>query len=352
MAYEIAVVPGDGVGIEVVDATVPLFDALEEAFGIEVETTRYDWGCHRHLEEGAPMPDDALDRLAGYDAILHGATGHPDVPERVQAHEMVLPIRKEFDHYVNLRPAYLFDGVKSELRSPESGDVDIRFYRENTEGFYADIGGDLYRGEQTDLAVQSGVFTRDGIERIVHAAFDEARSREQHVTSITKSNAIQHGFALWDEVVESVSDEYPDVELDDVRVDAACQHLVLNPGRFDVVVGSNLFGDVLTDLTAAVTGGLGLTPSANVNPDNETPGMYEPVHGSGPDIAGEGIANPIATLLSVGLMMDDLAEQKASDAIWNAVEAHLSDGTAPHTPDIGGCGTTEAVSEDIRSRVS
>lgn len=351
MPHEIAVVPGDGIGIEVVDATVPIIEKAAEKHGIDVATTRYEWGCRRHLEEGSPMPPDGLDTLERYDAILHGATGHPDVPERVQAHEMVLPIRQEFDHYVNRRPAYLFEGIQSELRSPDDGDIDIQFFRENTEGFYADVGGDLYRGGESSQAIQTGVFTREGVERIARAAFEKARERDGHVTSITKSNAIRHGFELWDDVVEDVGEEYPNVALDDMRVDAACQHLIFSPEEFDVVVASNMFGDILTDLTAAITGGLGLTPSANVNPENDTPGMFEPVHGSGPDIAGEGIANPIGAILSAALLFDDLEESAAADDVWNAVESHLADGDAPRTPDLGGEGSTDDVAADVRRRL-
>jgi len=351
MAYEIAAIPGDGIGIEVVEATLPLVQTLADKHGFNAEVDRYDWGSHRHIEKGSAMPDDAIETLSSYDAILHGATGHPDVPDTVGAWELVIPIRRAFDHYVNLRPAYLFDGADSPLEDYGEGEIDIHWYRENTEGEYADIGGALNRGQTDELAVQTGVFTREGCERIGRAAFEAAKDRSGKVTSVTKSNAQRFGPVLWDEVLREVSQDYPEVEFESMLVDAMAQHLVLRPEDFDVVVASNLFSDIHTDLTAAVTGGLGLMPSANVNPKTDVPGMFEPVHGSAPDIAGEGVANPIAEVLSLGLLLDDLGGEEAATDLWNTVANQLADETAPRTTDIGGNARTGEVIEDLQARL-
>jgi tartrate dehydrogenase/decarboxylase/D-malate dehydrogenase len=351
MTYAIAAIPGDGIGIEVVNASLPILTDIGKKYGFEVKITEYDWGSHRHIEKGSAMPDGALEELESYDAILHGATGHPDVPDTVGAHELVIPIRKEFDHYVNIRPAYLFKGADSPLKGYEDGEIDIHWYRENTEGEYTDMGGDLYRGGQKELSVQTGVWTREGVERIARTAFEAAQERDGKLTSITKSNAQRFGPVLWDDVLQEVRQSYPDVTFERMLVDAAAQHFVLRPEEFDVVVASNLFSDIHTDLIAAVTGGLGLMPSANVNPENDTPGMFEPVHGSAPDIAGRGIANPIAEILSISLLLDDVGEPEPADAIWTAVADNLIDEDAPRTEDLGGDATTADVVADIRDRL-
>lgn len=351
MAYEIALLPGDGIGTEVVDATVPVLEKTGERFGFEFAFERYDWGSQHYLEHGEMLPDSAYDQLAAHDAILHGAMGHPDVPDHVSSTQGHISIRREFDHYVNLRPATLFDPALSPLEDVREGDVDIEWYRENTEGEYIDIGGELRRGGRTEIALQSSVYTETGVERIAEHAFEAARRRDGSVTNVTKSNALSHGPVFWDEVVEDVAEEFPDVELEHMYVDAANMHLVQRPASFDVVLSSNLFGDILTDLTAAIVGGLGLAPSANLNPDGDFPGMFEPVHGSAPDIAGRGVANPLATVLSACLLLEDLGEDAAAETLRDTVAAQVRDETAPRTPDLGGDATTAQVAADLVDRL-
>ena len=352
MTYDIAVIPGDGIGIEVVDASIPVLERLAEAYNFDLNFDRYDWGSHRHIEKGAAMPADAIDILESYDAIYHGATGHPDVPDTVGAWELVIAIRRAFDQYLNYRPAYLFNEAFSPLKHAKTGAIDIHWIRENSEGEYADIGGGLNRRQQDTLAVQTSVYTREGVERIVRGAFEFASENElQKVTSVTKSNAQRFGPVFWDEVAESVSEEYPTITFESILVDAMAQHLVVRPQDFEVVVASNLFSDIHTDLTAAVIGGLGLAPSANVNPDEDVPGMYEPVHGSAPDIAGQGIANPIAQVLSGGLMLDDLGEVEAADCLWDTVKRQLSDPDGARTSDLGGSSSTTEVTTELSTRI-
>ncbi|WP_227356454.1 isocitrate/isopropylmalate dehydrogenase family protein [Haladaptatus salinisoli] len=351
MAYEIATIPGDGIGPEVVDAALPLFEEAADAAGFGFETTRYDWGTERYLDDGAMMPDDGLDRLAESDAILLGAVGHPEVPDHVTLHGLLLPIRKGFDQGVCKRPSVLFDGIESPLRGYEGGDIDFVVYRENTEGEYADVGGREHRGFGNDVAIQSGVFTREGTERIVRAAFEAAAEREGRLTSITKSNAQAHSMVFWDDIVAEVGEEYAGVEVERLLVDAASMDFIRRPEEFDVVVASNLFGDILTDIGAIVTGSMGLAPSANVDPDGDYPSMFEPVHGSAPDIAGQGVANPLATVLSGSMFFEHLGERSAADDLWDAVEAQVADPDAPRTPDLGGDATTEDVVSDLRKRL-
>ena len=351
MAYDIALLPGDGIGPEVVDASVPVLRAAGRTAGFEIETTRYDWNSERWLETGEMMPEDGPDRIRPHDAILHGAMGHPDVPDVISSREGHIRLRNAFDQYLNLRPAYLFDGVEGPLAGYEGGEIDILWYRENSEGEYVDIGGRLARGGESELAIQSAVYTRKGVERVARAAFEAATQRDGHVTNVTKSNALPHGPVFWDEIVHEVATEYPEVTCEDQFVDAANMNLVLQPEAFDVVLASNLFSDVLTDLTAAVTGGIGLAPSANLNPGSTDPDMFEPVHGSAPDIAGEGIANPIAAILSGGMLFDSFEEEAASGPIRQAVGDYLADPDAPRTPDRGGQAGTTDVAADIRTRI-
>src|SRR5271163_4930018 len=266
------------------------------------------------------MPADGWDILRRHDAILLGAIGSPDVPDHITLHGLLLPMRRKFDQYVNLRPAYLYEGVPTPLRDKAPGSIDMVVYRENTEGEYAPIGGRLYEGTPHEIAIQTNTFTRRGCERIMRAAFEAARKRPRHkVTSITKSNAQQFGMVLWDEVFKIVSKDYADVQTGSLLVDAGAMDFVRKPESFDVVVASNLFGDILTDLSAIVTGSMGLAASANINPERKFPSMFEPVHGSAPDIAGKGIANPLAAILSVGMLLDHLGLGKAGDAVRQAV---------------------------------
>ena len=336
MTYEIAVIPGDGIGTEVVEHAMPVVEAAADAAGVSFENTSYDWGSERYLETGSMMPDDGLEELHDYDAIFLGAVGHPDVPDHVTLRGLRLVITKGFQQHICKRPTYLFEGVTSPLRDYEAGDIDFVVYRQNTEGEYADIGGREFQGFDTEVAVQSALFTKGGTEAIVRAAFEAASEREGHLTNITKSNAQAYGMVFWDDVVAEVHEEYPEVEVERLLVDAASMDFVRRPDEFDVLVASNLFGDILTDLGAGISGSMGLAPSTNINPSGEYPSMFEPVHGSGFDIMGKGIANPIATVLSWELLWDHLDEPAVATALRTAVAEQLADSSAPRTPDIGG----------------
>ncbi len=347
MAHEIATISGDGIGPEVVEATLPLFESVAASHGVDVAFERFDWGSDRYVEQGAMMPDDALETLEGYDSILLGAVGHPEVPDHVTLHGLLLPIRKTFDQRVCKRPSVLFDGVESPLRGYESGDIDFVVFRENTEGEYSDVGGREHVGFSHDVAIQTSVFTREGTESILRAAFEEAGEREGHVTSITKSNAQAYSMTFWDDLVEEISAEYPEIEVESLLVDAASMDLIRRPEAFDVIVASNLFGDILTDIGAIVTGSMGLAPSGNIDPSGTYPSMFEPVHGSAPDIVGEGVANPLATVLSASMLFDDLGEEAVAEELWGRVESVLADDSAPLTPDLGGSAGTEDVVEAL-----
>ncbi len=346
--HRIAVLGGDGIGPEVIDQAVRVADRAARRDRAELAFTHLPWSTAYYLDHGRMLPPDGFDQLAGFDAILFGAVGQPaKVPDTVTVHELLLPMRRRFDQYVNLRPAYLFAGVESPLSGKAAGAIDMLVYRENTEGEYAPVGGRLYPDTPDEVAVQTGVFTRRGCERILRAAFDAARGRpRKKLTSITKSNAQIYGLGLWDRVFEAVRADYPDVESHSLLVDAAAMDFVRRPEAFDVVVASNLFGDILTDLSAAVTGSIGLAASANINPTRQFPSMFEPVHGSAPDIAGKGIANPLAAILSAGLMLDHLGLRASAAAARQAVAAVLAAGRAV-TPDLGGSATTVQVGDAV-----
>lgn len=343
--YSIALLPGDGIGNEVVPAAQTVLDAACAAAGVQLSYTRFDWGSEYYFQHGVMMPVDALEKLRQHDAILLGAVGHPDIPDHVTLHGLLLPIRRQFDLYVNERPAYLYPGVPGPLKGLEGGSIDMVVVRENTEGEYAPIGGFLYHHLPEEVAVQTSVFTRHGCERIIRYAFDLARRRDgkKRVTSITKSNAQAHSMVLWDRVFREVAQDYPDIEVESLLVDAAAMNFVRRPASFDVVVASNLFGDILSDLAAIVTGSIGLAPSANIDPRRRAPGLFEPVHGSAPDIAGKGVANPLATVLAAGMMMASLGEDAIAVALENAVRTVLAEGELL-TPDLGGkSGTLDVV---------
>jgi tartrate dehydrogenase/decarboxylase / D-malate dehydrogenase len=348
--FRVAVIGGDGIGPEVTDQAVRVADAARRHDGATVEWTRLPWSSELYLKTGMMLPADAWDVLPGYDAILFGAIGRPDVPDHIPVHNFLLPMRRKFDQYVNLRPAYLFEGVRSPLRDKAPGSIDMVVYRENTEGEYAPIGGRLYQGTPNEVAVQTNVFTRRGCERIIRAGFEGARKRRKKLTSVTKSNAQTFGMVLWDEVFAEVRRAYPDVESGSLLVDAAAMDFVRRPESFDVVVASNLFGDILTDLSAIVVGSPGLAASANINPERTFPSMFEPVHGSAPDIAGKGIANPLAAILSAGLMFDHLGLTASAAAIRKAVAAVLKAGR-PCTPDLGGKASTKEVADAVLAAV-
>ncbi len=342
-AFRIAVIGGDGIGPEVIDQAIQVIDAaLGVESGASLDWNRLPWSSNYYKQTGAMMPADGWEVLREHDAVFLGAIGSPDVPDHITLHGLLLPMRRRFDQYVNLRPAYLYEGVPCPLRDKAPGSIDMMVYRENTEGEYAPIGGRLYQGTPNEVAIQTNTFTRRGCERIMRAAFEGARRRpRKKVTSITKSNAQQFGMVLWDEVFRDVAQEYADVQSSSLLVDAAAMDFVRKPQEFDVVVASNLFGDILTDLGGAITGSIGLAASANINPERAYPSMFEPVHGTAPDIAGKGIANPLAAILSGGMMLDFLGLEKAGNAIRRAVAAMLKAGKV-RPPDLGGkAGTVE-----------
>ena len=346
----IAVIGGDGIGPEVIEQAIRVTDRALQKEGGSFTWNRLPWSSAFYKETGNIVPQGGWDHLRQHDAILLGAVGRPDVPETVTVHGLLLPMRRQFDLYVNLRPAFLFDGVQSPLRDKAPGSIDMLVYRENTEGEYAPIGGRLYAGTPQETAMQTSVFTRRGCQRIMRAAFAGARTRRKNVTSITKSNAQQHTLGLWDECFLEVAREFPDVEARPLLVDAAAMDFVRQPESFDVVVASNLFGDILTDLSAIVTGSVGLAASANINPERAFPSMFEPVHGSAPDIAGKGIANPLAAILSAKLMLDHLSQPKAAARLHQAVAGVLKAGK-PRTPDLGGQAGTAEMAEAVLQRL-
>lgn len=350
MSHEIVLLPGDGIGPAIVDAALPVFDLVADQCGFTLQTTAFDWGTKRYHNKGAMMPDDGLSQLEEYDSILLGAVGDPSVPDHVTLNGLLIPIRKGFEQYVCKRPATLFAGVESPIRGRKE-DIDFVVYRENTEGEYSDIGGREHRGTNAELAVQSAVFTRTGTERIVRQAFETATAREGKLTSVTKSNAQAYGMVFWDDIVDEIHGEFPEVEVERLLVDAASMDLIRRPEAFDVLVASNLFGDILTDIGAVVSGGMGLAPSGNINPEMEYPSMFEPVHGSAPDIVGEGVANPLATVRSGAMMFEHLGESDAAEIIRTAVEQHLADAAAPRTPDLGGNASTTDVTEALEQRI-
>jgi tartrate dehydrogenase/decarboxylase/D-malate dehydrogenase len=345
--HSIAVIAGDGIGQEVVPAARRVIDHAGEKFGFRLEYTDFDWGAEYYFHHGRMTPPDALERLRPFDAILLGAVGHPDIPDHVTLNGLLLPIRRTFDQYANVRPAVLYDGVKSPLAKATPGSIDMIVVRENTEGEYSQVGGFLYHNQPEEVAIQTSVFTRRGCERIIRFAFELARTRSRRrLASITKSNAQGFSMVLWDRAFDVVAAEYPDIETESLLVDAAAMNFVRRPESFDVVVASNLFGDILSDLSAIISGSIGLAASANLDPSRRYPSMFEPVHGSAPDIAGKGLANPLATVLSAAMMLDHLQLKDAAQAVEHAVAAVLASGVA-RTPDLGGSATTVLVTEAV-----
>nr|WP_279608723.1 tartrate dehydrogenase [Burkholderia gladioli] len=350
--YRIAVIPGDGIGREVMPEGMRALDAVTRRFGIRFEATHIDWAsCDYYAQHGQMMPDDWKAQLAGMDALLFGAVGWPDtVPDHISLWGSLLKFRREFDQYVNLRPARLFDGVPSPLANRKADDIDFMIVRENTEGEYSSVGGAMFEGTEREFVVQQAVFTRTGTERVMKFAFDLAQSRAKELTVATKSNGIAISMPWWDARAAEIAQQYPEVKWDKQHIDILCARFVLNPDRFDVVVASNLFGDILSDLGPACTGTIGIAPSANLNPDRKFPSLFEPVHGSAPDIAGRYIANPIAMIWSAAMMVDFLGhgtgvEREAHDAILAAIEHVLKHG--PRTGDLGGKASTQEVGEAV-----
>ncbi|EAU48320.1 tartrate dehydrogenase [Salipiger bermudensis] len=321
--YTLALIPGDGIGTDVTDAAMEVLAAAAKG-RFSFETTRFPWSCEYYLEHGTMMPADGIETLRGFDAIYLGAVGWPEtVPDSVSLHGLLLPIRKAFNQYANIRPHRLLAGVEGPLKAEG---FDILCIRENTEGEYSGAGGRVHEGKDNEVAVETSVFTRVGVERILRFGFEQARARRKHLTSVTKSNAQKYSMVFWDEVTRELAAEYPDVTVSQMHIDAMAAKMVMAPQDLDVVVASNLFGDILTDLGAAIQGGLGFAASANINPDRTAPSMFEPVHGSAPDIAGLNIANPIAAIWSVAQMLEHLGEGEASSAVLSAIEAATAKG--------------------------
>jgi tartrate dehydrogenase/decarboxylase/D-malate dehydrogenase len=347
--HRIAVVPGDGIGQEVIPAGLSVLERAASLGGFGLDTEAFPWGCAHYARTGRMMDVDGLDRLRAFDAIYFGAVGDPSVPDDVAVWELILPIRKRFDQYVNLRPMRLLPGVATPLAGRGPDALDMVCVRENSEGEYSGLGSRTGRGTGDETAEERSVFTRRGILRIARYAFSLAARRPRRLlASATKSNALRHSMVLWDEVVAEVAREYPEVTVRKYHVDALAARMVTHPETLDVIVGSNLFGDILTDLGAALTGSLGLAPGGNLDPERRHPSMFEPIHGSAPDIAGRGIANPIAAIWAGALMFDHLGETDAHDRILAAITRVLASG-APRTPDLGGSATTDDVARAIRA---
>ena len=350
--YDIAVIRGDGIGVDVVDEAVKVLDAVAGRHGIQFNFVDYDWSSQYYFDRGVMMPSDGVEQIAETDAIFLGAVGHPELQDHITLNGLLLPIRRAFDQFACVRPSTLLPGVESPLAGVQPYDIDLVVVRENTEGEYANVGGFQYHGFPEEVAVQSAIFTRRGCERVIRYAFELAieRNKKMHVTSITKSNAQGYGMVLWDRTFEAVAAEYPGIETNSLLIDAACMDFIRRPQSFDVVVASNLFGDILTDIGAIITGSMGLASSANLNPSREHPSMFEPVHGSAPDIAGQGIANPMAQILTAAMMLDHLGEKDAASDLRRATESVLSVGETL-TPDLGGTSTTSAVGDAIAELV-
>ncbi len=350
--YRIAVIAGDGIGQETVPEGMRVLEAAARRFGFELAGTEYDWSCARYKRTGVMMPEDGIARLKESDAIFLGAVGWPDVPDHVSLWGLLIPLRRQFDQYVNLRPCRLLPGVKTPLANRTPAEIDFYVVRENTEGEYSSTGGRMFAGTEREFVTQESVFTRHGVDRVLRYAFTLARSRpKKHLTSATKSNGITFTMPYWDERFHAVAVGFPEVRTDQYHIDILAAHFVQHPDWFDVVVGSNLFGDILSDLGPAVAGSIGIAPSANINPERLFPSMFEPVHGSAPDIAGKKICNPIGQIWSGAMMLEHLGEREAAAAIVAAIEKLLGEG-GPRTRDMGGQAGTEDVGKALAEAVT
>ncbi|UCG55645.1 MAG: tartrate dehydrogenase [Phycisphaerales bacterium] len=343
--YRIAVVPGDGIGHEIVPAGVKVLKAAAKSHGFELSTAEFAYGAGYHKEHGDFMPPDGMDRLEQFDAIYFGAVGLPDIDDTLPAKMFTFKIRKGFEQYVNYRPARLLPGVPSPLRNKESGEIDFVVIRENVEGEFVQAGTIIRPDADDGMAVDTSVFTRKGIERIAHYAFALARRRRKRLTNVTKSNTLIHSLLYWDRVIEEVGEDYPDVKYDKMYVDNASANFVLRPERFDVILTTNFIGDILSDLGGAIVGSLGLGPSGNINPEKRYPSMFEPIHGSAPDIAGKGIANPIGAIWSGAIMLEHLGQANTAAQIVSAIERTLQQGVLP--VDLGGSASTVEVTDAV-----
>src|ERR1700726_3495767 len=349
-SYKIATIPGDGIGREVVPEGIRVAEAAARRFEFSLSWKEFDWSCERYLKTGCMMPEDGLEQLRPFDAIFLGAVGHPSVADHVSLWGLLIPIRREFQQYANIRPVRLLPGIDPAVKNFAPGQIDFVVVRENNEGEYSNIGGRLYSGTEDEFAVQQSVFTRRGCDRIIRYAFELAKTRRRHVTSATKSNGIIYTMPFWDERFAAVAGGYPDIRTDQFHIDILSAHFVRHPDWFDVVVGSNLFGDILSDLGPAVAGSIGIAPSANLNPERRYPSMFEPVHGSAPDIAGKGIANPIGQIWSGAMMLRHFGEVQAADAVERAIEDVLAQPEF-RTPENGGKATTEIVGKPFAYRL-
>jgi tartrate dehydrogenase/decarboxylase/D-malate dehydrogenase len=350
--FTIAVIAGDGVGIEVIPPAKRVLEQAGKKHDVLFAFQDFDWGAEHFFRWGRMMPAGAIDLLQPCDAILLGAVGHPEIPDHTTLNGLLLPIRRAFDQYANVRPAYLYPGVQSPLANARGGEIDFVVVRENTEGEYAQVGGFVYHLQPEEVAIQTSVFTRRGIERIVRFAFELATSRnkKRRVTSVTKSNAQGYSMVLWDRTFDEVAREFPNIQTESLLVDAAAMNFIRRPDSFDVVVGSNLFSDILSDISAIIIGSMGLAASANLDPLRRYPSMFEPVHGSAPDIAGKGMVNPLATILSGAMMLDHLEMLEAAREVESAVGAVLAEGNV-RTPDLGGKSSTEEVTAAVLEKL-
>jgi len=351
--HRIAVIPGDGIGKEVVPEGLRALEAVARKFKLDFAWREFDWSCDYYLKHGRMMPEDWFEQLKDHDAIFFGAVGWPaTVPDHISLWGSLIQWRRRFDQYVNLRPCRLMPGVPTPLANRRPGDIDFVVVRENTEGEYSSVGGRMFEGTDREVVFQESVFTRKGVDRILEFAFELARKRPaKHLTSATKSNGISITMPFWDERVKAMAARYPDVRTDQYHIDILTAHFVGRPQTFDVVVGSNLFGDILSDLGPAVCGTIGIAPSANINPERDFPSLFEPVHGSAPDIAGKGIANPIAQVWSGAMMLEHLGHADAAAAMMRAIEVVLTDARAPRTPDMGGKATTTELGRAIAEAI-
>lgn len=349
--YKIAVIPGDGVGPEVLTEGMKVLKRAAELDGtFQIEDTWFPWGCEYYLKTGRMMPEDGIEILEKFDAIYLGAVGYPGVPDHISLWDLLLTIRKNFDQYVNLRPVKLLKGAPCPIAGVEREEINMTFIRENSEGEYAGSGSWLFKNKPNEVVIQDGVFSRKGCERIIRYAFETARKEKRSLTSISKGNALNYSMVFWDQIFKEVSEEYPDVETRSLLVDAAAMFMVKDPKRFEVVVTSNLFGDILTDLGAAISGGMGLAAGANLNPERTFPSMFEPIHGSAPDIAGQGISNPMASVWAISQMLDFFGHEDWGKKVLDAIEDVLVDGVYM-TPDIGGNASTSQVGDAIVAKL-
>ncbi len=350
--HRIAVIEGDGIGREVIPAARTVLDRAAAACGFTLDWRDFDWSCETWKATGRMMPEDGIARLADHDAIFLGAVGYPGVPDHISLWGLLIPIRREFDQYVNLRPVRLLPGVPCPLANKQPGDIDFWVVRENVEGEYSQIGGRMFSGTEREFVEQTAIFTRAGTDRILRYAFDLARRLGRpHVTSATKSNGIFHSMPFWDERFAAVGAEYPEIRTDQYHIDILAARFVMSPERFDVVVGSNLFGDILSDLGPGVTGTIAVAPSANLNPEKKFPSMFEPVHGSAPDIFGQRIANPVGAIWAGAMMLDHLGETEAASLVVRAIETALGDPASPRTPDLGGTAKMDDLAAAITAAV-